>query len=232
MTDVQTAPNLPKEESHPQSEQESQKQEQIEQDRQLATKMADCIQKSLDRLEPILKMITDAVDEAERQPKEELDEQKLVDKVKPLLEEGGKLLQEANGSIRALDPDGRIANNAKQHAANHEATPEEYRLAELLKQLTENVTQTVENAKKKISGMPHAEKELSPLWGLLAEPLGQILAAVGLLLAGVLNLVGRLLGTLGLGGLLDQLLGGLGIRKVLEGLGFGSVADTITGKKK
>lgn len=43
-----------------------------------------------------------------------------------------------------------------------------------------------------IQDMPHAKKELNPLWGLLTEPLGQILAAVGLLLAGVLNLVGRL----------------------------------------
>ena len=40
--------------------------------------------------------------------------------------------------------------------------------------------------------MPHAKKELNPLWGLLMEPLGQILAAVGLLLTGVLGLVGRL----------------------------------------
>ena len=58
--------------------------------------------------------------------------------------------------------------------------------------------------------MPHAKKELNPLWALLTgvslipeiygeactdpnvEPLGQILAAVGLLLAGVLGLVGKL----------------------------------------
>ncbi len=40
--------------------------------------------------------------------------------------------------------------------------------------------------------MPHAKKALSPLWALLGEPLGQILAAVGLLLSGVLGLVGRL----------------------------------------
>jgi uncharacterized membrane protein YeaQ/YmgE (transglycosylase-associated protein family) len=43
--------------------------------------------------------------------------------------------------------------------------------------------------------MPHAKKELNPLWGLLMEPLGQILAAVGLLLNGVLGLVGRLVST-------------------------------------
>lgn len=40
--------------------------------------------------------------------------------------------------------------------------------------------------------MPHAKKELNPLWGLLSEPLFQIIAAVGLLLNGVLSLVGRL----------------------------------------
>jgi hypothetical protein len=40
--------------------------------------------------------------------------------------------------------------------------------------------------------MPHAEKELNPLWGLLNEPLFQIIAAVGLLLTGVLGILGRL----------------------------------------
>jgi hypothetical protein len=54
------------------------------------------------------------------------------------------------------------------------------------------VTQCIENSKRKLEDMPHAKKELNPLWGLLNEPLFQILAAVGLLLAGVLNLVGRL----------------------------------------
>lgn len=44
--------------------------------------------------------------------------------------------------------------------------------------------------------MPHAKKQLNPLWGLLAEPLGQILAAVGLLLSGVLGLVGKLVSLL------------------------------------
>lgn len=56
------------------------------------------------------------------------------------------------------------------------------------------MTECIENAKRKIEGMPHAKKELNPLWGLLAEPLGQILAAVGLLLSGILGLVGRLVG--------------------------------------
>ncbi len=105
---------------------------------------------------------------AEKQPKEELDEQKLVDTVRPLIEEGAGILQEANGVIRGLDPDGRIQANAKGKAASREATPEEHHLAEVLKELTGNVTQTIQNAKKKIAGMPHAKKELNPLWGLLA----------------------------------------------------------------
>lgn len=78
-------------------------------------------------------MITEHIDAAERQPKEDLDEQKLVDTVKPLIEEGGQILQEANGVIRGLDPDGRIASNAKAKTASREATPEEYHLADVLK---------------------------------------------------------------------------------------------------
>jgi len=131
-----------------------------------------------------------------------------------------------------LDPDGRISANAKHKAASREATPEEYRLADVLKELTGNVTQTIDKAKKKISGMPHAKKELNPLWGLLSEPLFQILAAVGLLLSGVLGLVGKLLNGLGLGGLVNNLLGGLGLNKVLDGLGLGKILSPITGSKK
>lgn len=71
--------------------------------------------------------------------------------------------------------------------------------------------------------MPHAKKKLNPLWGLLTQPLFQILAAVGLLLAGVLGLVGQILNGLGLGGLVNGLLGGLGIDKLLSGLGLGSL---------
>ncbi|PVH68722.1 hypothetical protein DL98DRAFT_360390, partial [Cadophora sp. DSE1049] len=222
----------PSPEPEPQeTEEEKKAKKQLEQDKKLANQMAMCLQHSLDKISPILKMITDAIDAAERQPKEELDEQKLVDTVKPLIEQGGQILQEANGVIRGLDPDGRIAANAKYKTAAREATPEEYRLADVLKELTGNVTQTIEQAKKKIAGMPHAKKEINPLWALLAEPLGQILAAVGLLLAGVLGLVGRLLSGLGLGGLLDSLLGGLGLKSILKGLGLGIVTESLTGKK-
>ncbi|KAH8586759.1 hypothetical protein B0O99DRAFT_643579 [Bisporella sp. PMI_857] len=221
----------PEPEEPKESEEEIAERKQIEEDRKLAGRLASCIDQSLESIKPILKMITEAIDQANAQPKEELDEQKLVDTVKPLIEQGGAILQETNGAIRAMDPDGRIQANAKHKTAAREASPEEYHLADLLKELTGTVTQTIESAKKKIAGMPHAKKELNPLWGLLAEPLGQILAAVGLLLAGVLGLVGRLLSGLGLGGLLDNLLGGLGLKGILKGLGLGMVTESLTGKK-
>jgi hypothetical protein len=132
------------------------------------------------------------IDKAERTPEDERDEEALVREVKPLIEEGGRILEEAKGIIKGLDPDGRISANAKHKTAAREATPEEYHLADVLKDLTGDVTKCIENAKKKLEDMPHAKKELNPLWGLLNEPLFQILAAVGLLLSGVLGLVGRL----------------------------------------
>ena len=151
----------------------------------------------------------------------------MVKQVKPKIEEGGRILQECNGAIRGLDPDGHIAANAKARAASGEATKEEHQLANSLKELTTTIVTTIENAKKKIADMPHAKKELSPLWALLSEPLFQIIAAVGLLLSGVLGLVGKLLNGLGLGGLVNGLLGGLGIDKLLGGLGLGSVGKSL-----
>lgn len=102
----------------------------------------------------------------------------------------------------------------------------------MIKELTETVIKTVDNGKRRIADMPHAKKNLSPLWGLLSEPLFQIIAAVGLLLNGVLGLVGRLLDGLGLGGLLNGLLGSLGLDKLINGLGLGSLTDALgLGKK-
>lgn len=154
-----------------------------------------------------------------------------MQQVKPLIEEGGRILQECNGAIRALDPDGSIAATAKARAASGKASPEEHRLANQLKELTETVVKTIDNGRKRIADMPHAKKKLNPLWALLSEPLFQILAAVGLLLSGVLGLVTRLLDGLGLGGLVRGLLGGLGIDNLLEGLGLGAITKSLGMKK-
>jgi len=227
--------DIPKEEE-PQVEEESPedkaKREQAEQDRKLAIQMAVCIEQCLDKIRPICKMITEKIDKAERTPEDERDEEALVREVRPLIEEGGRILTEAKGIIKGLDPDGRISANAKHKTAAREATPEEYHLADVLKDLTGDVTQCIENGKKKLEDMPHAKKEINPLWGLLNEPLFQILAAVGLLLTGVLNLVGRLLSGLGLGGLVDGLLGTLGLNRVLGALGLGSFSESLKGGKK
>lgn len=133
------------------------------------------------------------------------------------------MLQECNGALRALDPDGRIAASAKANSVSREATPEEYQLADLLKQLSQVISTTIDNGRKRIADMPHAKKKLNPLWSLLSEPLFQIIAAVGLLLSGVLGLLGNLLDGLGLGSLVRGLLGGLGIDSLLSGLGLGKV---------
>ena len=180
-------------------------------------------------------ILIQAIEKADRTPKEELDEEELVQQVKPMIEEGGRILQECNGAIRGLDPDGHIAASAKARAASGEATPEEHALAEHLKDLTTNVVKTIDNAKKRLNDMPHAKKKLSPLWGLLSQPLVQIVAAVGLLLAGVLGLVGQILNGLGLGGLVNGILGGLGIDKLLGSFGLGSITESLGfggGKKK
>ncbi|TKA28129.1 hypothetical protein B0A50_04100 [Salinomyces thailandicus] len=199
-----------------------------EEEREIAEKMAGICTQTLERVQPICKQIKDHMEVADRTPREELDEEDLVNKVKPLIEEGGRILQECNGSLRGLDPDGHIAAQAKGRAGTGEATPEEVRLAETLKEITTTVVTTIDDAKKKLNDMPYAKKKLNPLWSLLTQPLFQILAAVGLLLTGVLGLVGQLLNGLGLGGLVNGLMGGLGINKLMESFGLGGGK----GKKK
>lgn len=227
--------NLDEEQEEALSEEQMEEIRKKKEEKELAERMCAILQQTLERIEPVCKQITEHIEVADRTPRDELDEEDLVQKVKPLIEEGSRILQECNGAIRGLDPDGSIAATAKAKAAQREATPEEYRLADLLKELTTTVVKTIDNAKKRICDMPHAKKKLNPLWVLLTEPLFQIIAAVGLLLAGVLGLVGKLLNALGLGGLVNGLLCGLGIDKLLGGLGLGSVTEALGlggGKKK
>ncbi|OOF92535.1 hypothetical protein ASPCADRAFT_509483 [Aspergillus carbonarius ITEM 5010] len=229
--------NLPPEpmsepESEPEPEpelspEELERQAQQAEENELAKKMCSIVQQTLDAVEPICRLITTHIERANSTPKEDLDEEELVKQVKPLIEEAGNALQECKGALRALDPDGHITANAKAHSASQEATPQEHHLAELLKDLTKLVTETIERGKNLIADMPHAKKELNPLWALLSEPLFQIIAAVGLLLSGVLGLVSNLLDGLGLGGLLRGLLGGLGVDKLLEGLGLGTITQGL-----
>ncbi|KAG0640751.1 hypothetical protein HOY80DRAFT_1135765 [Tuber brumale] len=187
----------------------------------IAKKMSGIIDPAIDRLKPILQMITEHVDKANNTKKEDLDEEKLVDQLKPLIEQANGILQETHGAIKALDPDGKVARSAQYKAADSEASSEEQHLAQGLAELTGNVTKTIQNAKDKIKDMPHAKKNLGPLLDLLQDPLFQIISAVGLLLNGVLTLLGNLLDALGLGGIVRNVLGGLGLTKLLDGLGLG-----------
>ncbi|CAK4031346.1 LEA domain containing [Lecanosticta acicola] len=222
--------NIDEDEYEGPTEEELEEARKREEEREVAEKMGAIASQTLERMQPICKQIKDYMDKADATPKDELDEEELVNNVKPLIEEGGRILQECNGSLRGLDPDGRIAAQAKGRAGTGEATPEEFRLAETLKELTTTVVTTIDDAKKKLNNMPHAKKKLNPLWGLMTQPLFQILAAVGLLLSGVLGLVGQLLNGLGLGGLVNGLLGGLGINKLLAS--FGLTDDDDKKKKK
>ncbi|PUU83771.1 hypothetical protein B9Z19DRAFT_1060697 [Tuber borchii] len=187
----------------------------------IAKKMSGIIDPAIDRLKPILQTITEHVDKANNTKKEDLDEEKLVDQLKPLIQQATGILQETHGAIKALDPGGKVGRNAQHKAADSEASPEEQHLARGLAELTGDVTKTIQNAKDKIKDMPTAQKNLGPLLDLLGDPLFQIISAVGLLLNGVLSLLGNLLDALGLGGIVRNILGGLGLAKVLEGLGLG-----------
>ncbi|KAF6515194.1 hypothetical protein HZS61_005100 [Fusarium oxysporum f. sp. conglutinans] len=167
--------------------------------KELASALANNIDQTQDKIRPICKMINDNISASDAQLREEHSEEELVRKVQPLIEKGAKILADLNGVIRGLDPDGRIQRNAKQKAPIGEATPEEYHLAD-------NVTATIDNARHKLENMPHAKKELNPLWTLLVAPLFQIITSVGLLLDGVLGLVSKLL--------------------------YGDVISSLTGQKK
>ncbi|GCB25492.1 hypothetical protein AAWM_08377 [Aspergillus awamori] len=218
-------PELEEPETSPEEREQLARQD--EEENELAKKMCSIVQQTLDSLEPICRMITQPIERANSTPKEELEEEALVKEVKPLIEEAGNTLQECKGALRALDPNGHSAANAKARSASQEATPQEHHLAELLKDLTQLVTETIERGKSLIADMPHAKKEINPLWALLSEPLFQIIAAVGLLLRDILGLASNLLDGLGLAGLLRGLLGGLGVDKLLEGLGLGTITQGV-----
>lgn len=204
----------------------------LEKEKELCINMAKIIEESLDRIKPFLHMITEECDKAEKTPKEELDEEALVNKLRPLIEEATKILHETHGAIKGMDPEGKTSNRAQRNYDDHNATDEEQRLAKALAELTGDVTKTIQDVKEKIKYMPKAGPQLGALMDLLGDPLFQILSAVGLLLNGVLNLVGKLLGALGLGGILKNLLAGLGLDKILKGLGLGKLLGNKGGEEK
>lgn len=126
---------IPQEEEVGETEEEKELRLSKEQDKKLAIQMAACLEQCLDKINPICKMITQKIEAMERKPEEERDEEQLVKEVRPLIEEGGNILREAHGVIRGLDPDGHIQANAKHKSGTREATPEEFHLAEVIKEV-------------------------------------------------------------------------------------------------
>ncbi|KAJ7028541.1 hypothetical protein C8F04DRAFT_963934 [Mycena alexandri] len=197
-----------------------------ETDRKLAERLSRLIEDANAKCTPICKMIRKHMENMEAQKEEDRDEAELVKNVKPLIEQVEKILNETNGLIRGADPDNRLSNKATRNMQDHKATPEEQRLAEALKVLVEEVGGTIEWAKDKLEAFPKAKRDLGPLLDALGQPLTQIVGGVGLLLAGVLNLVGRLLSGLGLDSLLKGIVAATGLDKIYRGLGLDKWLNT------
>ncbi|KAJ7217341.1 hypothetical protein GGX14DRAFT_391139 [Mycena pura] len=198
--------------------------QQEEIDRNLAERLSAIIEEANEKCTPLCNRIRkargDPIMGMEARKEEDRDEAELVKNVTPLLEQAEKTLNETNGAIRGADPDNRLSNKATRDMQEHKATPEEQRVAEALKVMVQEVGGTVEWAKDKLNAFPKAKKDLGPLLDALSQPLAQILEGVALLLAGVLNLVGRLLSGLGLDGLLKGLVAATGLDKIYKGLGL------------
>lgn len=125
------------------------------------------VDSTLDRIKPVLDEMIDLIEDAQSKPKEEVNQDELVKKVKPLIHKSSDILNQCNSNIREMDPDGRMQQQAKENAATGEASPEERHLAEGLKRLSTDVTDAIRRGKKGIEGMPEAKKGISPLWHLL-----------------------------------------------------------------
>ncbi|KAJ3807003.1 hypothetical protein EV368DRAFT_50506 [Lentinula lateritia] len=200
--------------------------EERKRDAELAERLSRLIEDANSRVVPLCKMIRKHIENMEARKDEDRNEGELVQQVKPLLQQAEKILNETMGMIKGADPDNRLSDRAKRHAQTHNATPEEQRLAEALKVLLEEVGGTIEWARDKLDSFPKAKKDLGPLLDALGQPLTQIVGGVGLLLAGVLNLLGNLLSGLGLDSLLKGIVSATGLDKIYNGLGLGKWLNT------
>ncbi|THU82628.1 hypothetical protein K435DRAFT_766436 [Dendrothele bispora CBS 962.96] len=206
--------------------------EEKKKDAELADRLSRLIEDANERVVPLCRMIRKHIESMESRPEEERNEQELIDAVRPLLIQSEKILNETLGSVKGADPDNRLTNKARRHAQTHRATPEEQRLAAALKVLMEEVGGTIEWARDKLDSYPKAKRDLGPLLDALGQPLTQIVAGIGMLLAGVLNLLSNLLSGLGLDSLLKGIVGAIGLDKIADGLGLGKFFVGGGDKKK
>ncbi|KAF3911318.1 hypothetical protein ABW21_db0204666 [Orbilia brochopaga] len=202
---------------------DEQKQEILDEEerKKVLHRMAEIVDKGLDKVKPLLDMIDQTIDEAEKKKdNNELDEEAFVSKMKPLIENAHAVMQSTLDQIRALDPDHKFERLAKRNVEDSKGSADEQAVIEGCNELSTRVQATIKKGRDAIEGMPTAKKELGPLFSMLSEPLLQILGAVGLLVAGVLNLLANILNALGLGGALTAVIQGLRIDKVLSAMGY------------
>ncbi|KIK62313.1 hypothetical protein GYMLUDRAFT_58473 [Collybiopsis luxurians FD-317 M1] len=197
--------------------------DQRKQDAQLAERLSGLIEDANSRVVPLCNMIRKHIETASAQDQADQNQDELTNKVKPLLQQAEKILNETHGMIKGADPDNKISSKARSNQKAFQATPEEQRLAEALKVMIEEVGGIIDWARDKIDNLPKAKKDLGPLLDALSQPLTQIVGGVGMLLAGVLNLVGNLLKGIGLDSLFKSIVGAMGLKDILSGLGFGDL---------
>ncbi|KZP27910.1 hypothetical protein FIBSPDRAFT_817919 [Athelia psychrophila] len=192
--------------------------QEVKQDKELADRLSALIEDANAKVIPLCKQIRTHIENMKARPDEDKNEDELTKAVRPLLEQVEKVLNETNGAVKGADPDNLLTRTATRNYKDHKATPEEQRLAEALKVMVEEVQGTVDWAKNELEAFPKAKKDLGPLLDALGQPLVQIVSGVGLVLAGVLNLVGKLLSGLGMESLLHGLFAATGLDKIYKGL--------------
>jgi len=226
-------PTIPPEVEEPtESPEEVEKREKLERDRKLAIRMSGVIQRALDKIRPLLRQITSYLDNAAQVEKDQLDEEKVVKTVRPLIQQASGCVEDTLKEIEAMDPTGEARQNAR-NPDDREPTKEERYLSSLMVELTQDVMGAIDNAKSAIADMPHAKKELEPHLDILGGFLSKLLTGVLLIVSSILELVTGLLGgVLDLGGLLGGLnLGGLvgGLTSGVTGA-LGGVLGTVSSK--
>ncbi|KAJ3723820.1 hypothetical protein C8R42DRAFT_695446 [Lentinula raphanica] len=207
----------------PSTTNEDRSDEERKKEAEIAERLSRLIEDANSRVIPLTKMIRRHIEAMEARPEEDRNEDELVQQVKPLLQQAEQIMNETQGMIKGADPDNKITQRAQNHQKAHKATPEEQRLAEALKVMIEEVGGTIEWARNKLDAFPKAKKDLGPLLDALSQPITQIVAGVGMLLAGVLNLLGNLLSGLGLDSLLKGIFTATGLDKIYQGLGLGKL---------
>jgi hypothetical protein len=195
-------------------------------------RICEIVEGALKGIKPWLSMMVERCDEAEQKKKksDDFDEKAFVESMKPIIKQASEILEGALTEINTLDPDKKCQRRAQRNAEDNKASPKQRKIADGLKELTTTVQKAIEDCKKKIADMPTAKSELDKMFGMLSQPLFQILSAVGLLVYGVLNLLGQILDAIGLGGALRGILEGLGLNKLINALGW-KLQLVQTGKK-